>query len=128
MSIHKLYTPKTSKIWYKALNAVGCYDLYALRIVIIVGKEDRKGGLGEYVVMSLMQEYKILGFNVTIDNFFKSLALARNLLEKNTKILGNIRFYQREIPSDVQHGKELPPVPFKICFHFSTGKHHASEL
>ena len=82
MSIHKLHAPKTSKIWYKALNAVGCYDLYALRIVINVGKEDRKGGLGE-----LMEVYKILGFNITFDNFLRLWLLPEIYLRRTLKPL-----------------------------------------
>ena len=56
--------------------------------------------------MSLMEAYKIFGLNVTTDNLFMSLALARNLLEKSTKIVGNIRPFQRKIFSDVPQEKE----------------------
>ena len=45
-----------------------------------VGKEVKEVGLGKHVTLSLMEPYKNTGHNVTTDNFFISLSLARKLL------------------------------------------------
>ena len=70
-----------------------------LRAISFVGPENQEGGFGEHVAILLMEAYKNCGLNVTAENFFTSLTLARNLHEKNTTIVGIVRSHDREIPS-----------------------------
>ena len=48
-----------------------------------VDGEEREVGLGEHVTLSLMESYTNMGLNVTIDNFFTSLSLAKRLAEQH---------------------------------------------
>ena len=78
---------------------------FVLRAFPYVGREEREVGLGEHVTLSLMEPYKNTGPNVTTDNFFTSLSLARRLLQSNITMLGTIRAYRREIPLEAKLGK-----------------------
>lgn len=53
---------------------------------------------GEYVVKKLTEPYYNKGHNVTTDQFFTSLKLAKFLLSKKTTIVGTINKAKREIP------------------------------
>ncbi|TWW61346.1 hypothetical protein D4764_05G0014360 [Takifugu flavidus] len=53
---------------------------------------------GESVVMRLMEPFLDEGRNVTTDNFFTSLSLAKRLLSRNTTILGTVNKIRQEIP------------------------------
>ena len=107
---------KPAKFGIKFWMLCDATTYYVLQAFPYVGKEDREGGLGEHVVLSLMEAYKNCGLNVTTDNLFTSLALARKLLERNTTIIGTIRSHRREIPSDVQLGKNTPLYTSKFVF------------
>jgi hypothetical protein len=73
---------------------------YCLNIMPYLGKDEtRVSGLGSHVVMSLMEPYFGRGYNVTTDNFFTGLDLARKLQQKKTSIVGTVRNNRREIPS-----------------------------
>ncbi|KAK7904327.1 hypothetical protein WMY93_016934 [Mugilogobius chulae] len=63
--------------------------------------------LGESVVMSLMEPYLDKGRNVTVDNFFTSLSLAKRLLGRNTSLVGTMNASRRELPPSVQNNEEL---------------------
>jgi hypothetical protein len=72
---------------------------YCLNIMPYLGKDEaRVSSLGTHVVMSLMEPYYGRGYNVTTDNFFTGLDLARKLLQKKTSIVGTVRLNRREIP------------------------------
>ena len=98
ISFWDVHAPKASKICCNTLSAMWRYDLVVLRTFSYVDKEDRNVWLGDQVVLSLMKAYKNCGLNVTTDNFFTSLALARKLLERNTTIVDTIKSRRREIP------------------------------
>jgi len=72
---------------------------YCLNMIPYLGKdEQRTQNLGTHVVMKLTEPYFGRGYNVTTDNFFTSLDLARKLLDKQTSIVGTVRLNRREIP------------------------------
>jgi len=48
--------------------------------------------------MTLMEPYFGRGYNVTMDNFFRSVELAQKLLDKCTSLVGTLRLNRREIP------------------------------
>ena len=53
---------------------------FVLRAFFYVGKEETKVGLGDQVILSLMEPYRNKRLNVTATTFFISLSLARKLL------------------------------------------------
>ena len=81
---------------------------YVLRAFPYVGKEEDRAstGLGEFVTLSLLEPYQNAGLNVTCDNFFTSLSLAKKLLQQHTTIVGTIRGHRREIPNEIRFEKD----------------------
>ena len=74
------------------------------------GKDDtRETALGEHVVLSLTKNLAGSGLNVTADNYYCTLALARRLLERNITLLGTVRSHRREVPLEMRSylGREL---------------------
>ena len=55
--------------------------------------------LGDSVVMRLMEPYLKKGRNLTTDNFFTSLKLAKQLLSKKTSLVGTVNKVRRELPA-----------------------------
>ena len=108
MPIHLVRVSKASQIGTNFWMLRDATFFYILPAITYVGKEDRKGGLGKHVVVSLIKAYKNCGLNVTTHYVLKSLALARNLLGKNTTILGTARSYRRKISSVDQLGENMP--------------------
>ena len=64
---------------------------------------------GERVVASLVTELEKSGRNITCDNFFTSLDLARNLLKKKLTIVGTIRKNKGELPVEFTNSKKRTP-------------------
>jgi hypothetical protein len=72
---------------------------YCLNIRPYLGKDEtRVGSLGEHVVTSLIQPYMKKGYNMTCDNFFTNLHLAKTLVKNSTSIVGTVRSNRRELP------------------------------
>lgn len=61
---------------------------------------------GESVVLKLMEQF-VKGMNVTTDNFFTFLYLAKNLLGMNTSLIGNMKAARREPPLSANQSAEL---------------------
>ena len=61
--------------------------------------EQRTENFSTHVVMILMEPYFGKGYNVTTDNFFTNLYLARKLLGKRTSIVSTVRLNRKEIPA-----------------------------
>jgi hypothetical protein len=57
--------------------------------------------LGHHVVMELMKPYYGKGHNVTSDNFFTSLALAKDLKGRRCSLVGTCRWGRRELPTTI---------------------------
>lgn len=90
---------KPDKFGIKNWLLVEVQNKYCLNIIPYLGKDDtRKTGLGEHVVMSLMEPYLNKGYNICTDNFFTNVKLADNLVAKSTSIVGTIRENKRELP------------------------------
>lgn len=73
---------------------------YCLVMKPYLGKEEqREGSLGEHVVQSLMKNYKGGGYNVTTDNFFTSVNVAKILCKDfGATLVGTVRVNRRELP------------------------------
>ena len=75
------YIPqKPAKFGIKFWMLCDATTYYVLRAFPYVGKEEdlASTGLGEFVTLTLMEPYRNAGLNVTCDNFFTSLSLAKN--------------------------------------------------
>jgi hypothetical protein len=55
--------------------------------------------LAEAVVTRLLEPIRCKGRNVTTDNFFTSLSLAKQLKEKHVSLIGTMRTNRRELPT-----------------------------
>ena len=70
--------------------AVDVGKQYLLSVFIYLGKSEEwlsDQNLSEYVVMRLMQPFLSRGINVTVNNFFTSLHLAKTLHKKRTSLV-----------------------------------------
>lgn len=106
------YMPnKPDKFGLKFWLLVDLNDKYVCNGFPYLGRENdqpRNGvNLSSYVVLKLLQPYYHLGHNVTCDNFFTSLSLAKALLVKNTSIVGTVRSNRREIPQSCKSRADL---------------------
>lgn len=58
--------------------------------------------LGENVVLRLMEPYINTGRNVTTDNFFTSIKLAKDLKQRRTSVVGTMNRIRRELPASAK--------------------------
>ena len=97
----KVYMPsKPDKHGIKVWTCCDSKSSYLLNAKIYKGKElDKKEtGQAERVVKDLVYMLKDTGTNVTMDNFFTSIKLSKDLLDNGLSILGTIRKNKKEIP------------------------------
>ncbi|KAM6999965.1 piggyBac transposable element-derived protein 4-like [Tautogolabrus adspersus] len=96
---------KPDKFGIKFWLAADVETKYFLNGFPYLGKDDTRPAnqhLGESVVMRLVEPYVGKGRNVTTDNFFTSLTLAKNLQQKHTSLVGTVNKARRELPPSVQ--------------------------
>ena len=101
----KVYMPsKPDKHGIKVWTCCDSKSSYLLNAKIYKGKElDKKEtGQAERVVKDLVYMLKDTGTNVTMDNFFTSIKLSKDLLDNGLSILGTIRKNKKEIPPSFQ--------------------------
>ncbi|TWW71244.1 hypothetical protein D4764_17G0007270 [Takifugu flavidus] len=92
---------KPGKFGIKFWVACDLKTKYVCNILPYLGKDPtrpRGERVSESVVMRLMEPFLDKGRNVTTDNFFTSLSLAKQLLSRNTTILGTVNKIPQEIP------------------------------
>ncbi|XP_065675888.1 piggyBac transposable element-derived protein 4-like [Hydra vulgaris] len=76
---------------------------YVLNAQIYTGRIHGEGperNQGHRVVHDLVEVIKGSGRNVTMDNFFTSVTLAKELLEKKLSLVGTMRKKKKEIPTE----------------------------
>ncbi|KAL2095507.1 hypothetical protein ACEWY4_010226 [Coilia grayii] len=81
---------------------------YAFNGTVYTGRqpgEEVQRNLGENVVQQLCSGIRQTGRNITMDNFFTSVALAEKLLEKNLTIVGTLRQNKPDIPPIMKPSK-----------------------
>ncbi|XP_029958868.1 piggyBac transposable element-derived protein 3-like [Salarias fasciatus] len=101
---------KPDKFGIKFWLAADVESKYLLNGFPYLGKDDSTPAqqrLGENVVMKLVEPYLGKGRNITTDSFFTSLSLAKNLLQKNTSLVGTVNKARQELPPSVQQKREL---------------------
>lgn len=86
------------KVWW----VCDAKNFYPLTGQIHTGKTgaSREINQGERVVKDLIVTYKISGRNITMDNFFTSLSLAKHLLSWNLTIVGILKRNKSYIPQE----------------------------
>lgn len=96
------YIPsKPGKYGIKVFWLVDSQTNYPLAAEVYLGAQpntERSTGIAHDLVTRLMKNYLNIGANVTMDNFFTGVELAKNLLEKRTTIVGTIRSNKKELP------------------------------
>ena len=71
---------------------------YCWKIEMYTGRDDRRDvPLGSHVVLQLANGLNGSGINITMDNFFSSLALARELRTRGMTLLGTVKHNKREV-------------------------------
>ncbi|XP_014487368.1 PREDICTED: piggyBac transposable element-derived protein 3-like, partial [Dinoponera quadriceps] len=74
-----------------------------------LGKDETRGlniPLSEFVVTKLAEPYLGCGRNITTDNFFTSISLAKKLLANKTTLVGTIRANRKELPEIAKAKKD----------------------
>ncbi|XP_049294418.1 uncharacterized protein LOC125769653 [Anopheles funestus] len=100
---------KPDKYGQKYWMAVDVDSKYVINIFPYLGKNDQRHAeerLGDFVVKKLVDPYLNRGRNVTCDNFFTSLKLAKFLKSKKTSLVGTVNKARREVPMCVKKAKE----------------------
>ena len=90
---------------------------YAWKMQVYTGKNStigREVNQGARVVKDLVKEIENSGRNVTCDNFFTSVSLARDLLQKKLTLYGTIRRNKSELPPKftLAKGREVTSTVF----------------
>ena len=110
---------KPDKFGIKFWLATDVESKYLVNGFPYLGKDDlRPDGvrLGDYVVTRLMDPFTKKGRNVTTDNFFTSMKLAKDLRLLKTSIVGTVNRVRRELPACVADTKS-PRYTTKLLVH-----------
>ena len=100
---------KPDKYGQKYWMAVDENSKFVVNVFPYLGKDEERSSkdrLGDYVVKKLVGPYLNKGRNVTCDNFFTSLTLAKSLKSQKTSLVGTVNKARREIPACVKNGRE----------------------
>ena len=96
---------KPDKFGIKFWLAVDVKTKYLLNGFPYLGKDVQRPKdepVSENVVMKLLNPYQGKGRNVTCDNFFTSVNLAKRLAAKKTSIVGTVNKSGREVPQQIK--------------------------
>ncbi|XP_069585014.1 piggyBac transposable element-derived protein 4-like [Ranitomeya imitator] len=106
------YIPsKPAKYGIKIFWACDSSNAYPLQGQLYTGKPTdgpRQVNIGERTVLDLVSSYKGSGRNVTTDNFFTTMELAKVLNSWNMTLVGTVRKNKRFLPNNMQPAKERP--------------------
>lgn len=106
MLLHTVYSKQARQTCHKFWLAADVKTKYLLNGFPYLGRDETwppHQGLGERVVMRLVETFVGKGRNVTTNSFLlASLSLSINLLKKNNSLVGTINKARRELPPSVQ--------------------------
>ena len=74
---------------------------YLLNAAVYTGTDETRPPnvrIGDHIVWKLTEPFHKGGYNITCDNFFTSISLAKTLLQVDTIIVGTTRANRKEIP------------------------------
>lgn len=100
-------------------------SFYPLQGSIYTGKQPnvpREVNQGENVVKKLVQKYKGSGRNITMDNFFTTLPLAKLLMTWGLSIVGTLRKNKRYIPAPMLPSNSRQVQSTLFGFHENVAK------
>jgi len=100
---------KPDKYGIKYWAAADSDQRYVLNALPYLGKDNTKmvgDRVGENVVKKLVAPFVNKGRNITMDNYFTSANLAKDLMKKNTSIVGTVNRIRREVPLSAKLSKD----------------------
>ena len=103
------YMPqKPDKFGIKFWAMVDVQTNFCIDYFPYLGASEDRGNvpLGEYVVKKLAKDYVNVGYNITTDNFFSNVPLAKYLFKKKTTFVGTVRASSRSLIGEMN--KKLP--------------------
>ncbi|CAK1589288.1 unnamed protein product [Parnassius mnemosyne] len=117
----RIYIPnKPSKYGLKLVMMCDIGTKYMINAMPYLGKGTQTNGLplGEYYVKELTKPIHGSNRNVTCDNWFTSISLAKSLLQEPYKLtlVGTIRSNKREIPEELKNSRSRPVGTSMFCF------------
>ena len=95
-------------------------NAYPLQGQIYAGKPidgSRQVNVGEQTVLNLVSWYKSSRRNVTTDNFFSTMELAKVLNTWNMTLVGTVRKNKRFLPSNMHPNKKRPVYSTNFAYH-----------
>lgn len=117
----RMYIPnKPSKYGIKIPMICDSGTKYMINAIPYIGKATNTNGLpqGEYYVKELSRTVHGSCRNVTCDNWFTSVPLAKSLLQEPYKLtlVGTIRSNKREIPEELKNTRSRPVGSSMFCY------------
>ncbi|XP_042368087.1 piggyBac transposable element-derived protein 3-like [Plectropomus leopardus] len=109
---------KPDKFGIKFWLAADVDTKYMLNAAPYLGKDEtRRPGqrLGDSVVLKLAKPFLGKGRNITTDNFFTSLELAKALKAQKTSLVGTVNKSRRELPPSVKEQRALHTTEVLKC-------------
>ena len=120
LNLHITYHLNLRIYGIKVFWACDASNAYPLQGQIYTGKPTdgpRQVNVGEQTVLNLVSLYKSSGRNVTTDNFFTTMELAKVLNSWNMTLVGTVRKNKRFLPSNMQPTKERPVYSTNFAYH-----------
>ena len=105
-AIHQISDKFGIKFWMTADVQIK----HMLHSFASLGKDDsRPAGitLGEHVVLRLTEPYGKTGRNVTTENFFPSVNLAKILRKEGISIVGTVSRIRKELPQEIKKRRRI---------------------
>lgn len=117
----RMYIPnKPNKYGIKIPMMCDSGTKYMLNAMPYIGKATNTNGLpqGEYYIKELSRPIHGTNRNVTCDNWFTSVPLAKSLLQEPYKLtlVGTIRSNKREIPEQLKNTRSRPIGTSMFCY------------
>lgn len=101
---------KPDKFGIKFWVATDAKIRYVINAFPYLGKDEARPsteGVGENVVKRLVEPFLNKGRNVTMDNFFTSVSLAKDLRKKKTSLVGTLNRNRKEVPNSLKKSKDV---------------------
>lgn len=116
------YIPsKPAKYGIKIFALVDVHYPYTFNLEIYAGQQPegpfRFSNERHDVVMRMVQPVLGKNMNITMDNWFSSLRVAKQLFENGTTMVGTVRKDKREVPRELRVATGNPPFSSRFAFH-----------
>lgn len=122
---------KPDKFGIKFWIAADVETKYMLNGFPYLGKDDSRPTdmlLSEHIVIKLMEPFLKKGRNVTVDNFFTSLNLAKNLQKQSTSLVGTVNRSRRFLPAAIKKSRnDLYSTKVFVCDDISLTSYQAKR-